>query len=415
MLYFPWRGFYRMYKLVYADRDGLVYDDEEYGAVFRSGNMLQEPDEADMVPMPPGSTLVVLPGRRPAAVDRKGVCRPYPLEGAQAVGALLPQGWLRTMLPAYSRTPERLPLFGYTAVAWRSGQFYAAAIPAAESEDLHRWDPSLFNTSELDSLCEERRREFPENRILKQLIHCSLEYGCFTAQNMIYRRFEAGLPISPACNANCVGCISLQPAECCPSPQSRIDFVPSVSEAVELAVSHLDGGGDMVSFGQGCEGEPLVQAGLAAQIVRGVRARTKKGRINANTNAGNYAGVKVVVDAGINSLRVSFNSPRQELYDPYYRQLGYGFADVKQSVIYARQNGVFVSINLLVLPGVSDREEEIEALLSFIEETQINQVQFRNLNIDPDLYLGLLPEAQGEVYGMRTLYEAVKETGVLVR
>ena len=122
-----------------------------------------------------------------------------------------------------------------------------------------------------------------------------------------------------------------------------------------------------------------------------------------------------VVDAGIDSLRVSLNSPRFEAYNAYYRQQGYSFADVVRSIKYARQHGVFVSINLLVLPGVSDREEEVDALLEFIEDTKINQVQFRNLNIDPDVYVNLMPKAEGEIIGMLTLVETVREAGVLLR
>jgi pyruvate-formate lyase-activating enzyme len=67
------------------------------------------------------------------------------------------------------------------------------------------------------------------------------------------------------------------------------------------------------------------------------------------------------------------------------------------------------------MPGVSDRSEEVAALQRFIRETGVNQVQFRNLNIDPDLYLGLLPEAKGELLGMRSLLQAVRETGISVR
>lgn len=404
-----------MFHLVYADKNGNVYEDVKYRAVLRTGKMLVEPDEAEMIPLPAGASLVVLPGRAPAATNRRGQMVPYPIEGAQAVAALLPQGYLRTLLPGYRRTREQLPLFGYTGVAWRDGGFWVAAQPAANNTDLYRWDPCIFNTDDLPRLVEERRKEFGHNRVLEQLIHCSVDYGCFTAQNMIYRRFEAGLPISPHCNANCVGCISLQPSECCPSPQNRIDFIPTVREAAELAVKHLTGGGDMISFGQGCEGEPLVQGELAASIIRAVRQETRDGRINANTNAGYFRGVQAVVDAGIDSLRVSLNSPRKECYDVYYRQQGYSFEDVVRSIKYARSKGVFVSVNLLVMPGVSDREEEIEALLEFIEDTGINQVQFRNLNIDPDLYLGILPEARGEVLGMNALLEAVRETGVLIR
>ncbi|KAF0196362.1 MAG: Radical SAM domain-containing protein [Bacillota bacterium] len=404
-----------MFTLVYADKNGLVYDDPQYGAVSRTGSLLIEPTAEEFIPMPKGSSLVVLPGRAPVALDDQGNIVLYPRSGAQTVAALLPQGYLRTLLPAYKRVQEVLPLFGYASVAWREGQFWVAASAVADTADLYRWDPALFNTYNLESLVEERKNEFAGNRVLAQLAHCSLEYGCFTAQNIIYRRFEAGLPLSPVCNANCVGCISLQPSECCPSPQNRIDFLPTVEEVATLAVKHLTGGGDMVSFGQGCEGEPLVQGELAAEIIGTVRSSTKQGRINANTNAGNFAGVKAVVDAGIDSLRVSLNTPRQEGYNTYYRQQGYSFADVVRSVKYAREQGVFVSINLLVLPGVSDREEEVEALLKFIEETNVNQVQFRNLNIDPDVYLNLMPKAQGEILGMLTLVEAVRKAGVLVR
>lgn len=404
-----------MLNLVYADKSGRVFDDPAFGAVLRTGSLLLTPAEGDMVPLPEGSTLAVLPGRVPAAEDASGEIVPYSRDGAQAVAALLPQGWLRTYLPAYRRTKESLPLFGYAAVAWKDGGFWVGALSAAGIEDLHRWDPALFNTEEMPLLIAARRAEFPGNRVIEQLAKCSIEYGCFTAQNMMYRRFEAGLPLSPVCNANCVGCISLQESECCPSPQSRIAFLPSAEEMIGPAVAHLTGGGDIVSFGQGCEGEPLVQGELAAEIIRGIRQRTNSGRINANTNAGHFAGVKAVVDAGIDSLRVSLNSPREELYNPYYRQHSYSLDDVKRGILYARSKGVFVSVNLLVLPGVSDREEEVDALLEFVEETRINQVQFRNLNIDPDFYLSVMPTAKGDILGMDALYEAVKAAGVLVR
>ncbi|MBS3984002.1 MAG: radical SAM protein [Selenomonadales bacterium] len=404
-----------MFKLIYADKHGQVFEDENYGAVMRTGGMLVEPEQEDMIPLPPGASFVVLPGREAAAIDRRGRIVPYARMGAQAVAALLPQGYLRTLLPGYRKTQETLPLFGYTGVAWSRGRFYVAAVPAAASNDLTRWDPSLFNTPELAELIAKRRKEFGSNRVLAQLIHCAESYGCFTAQNMLYRRFEAGLPISPRCNANCVGCISLQASECCPAPQARIDFVPTADEAAALAVGHLTGGGDTVSFGQGCEGEPLLESTLAAKIVCAVRGQTKLGRINMNTNAGNFAGLREVVDAGIDSLRVSLNSPRPEYYDPYYRQQSYDLDDVVQGIKYARSRGVYVSLNLLVMPGVSDRSEEVAALQRFVRETGVNQVQFRNLNIDPDLYLGLLPEAKGELLGMRSLLQAVRETGVSVR
>ncbi|MBT9156291.1 MAG: hypothetical protein DDT37_01276 [Firmicutes bacterium] len=404
-----------MFYFVYADKHGQVFEDTDYGAVMRTGGLLVEPEREDMIPLPAGASLVGLPRRAAAAVDMRGRIAPYPREGAQTVAALLPQGYLRTLLPGYRPTQEPLPLFGYAGVAWSENKLWVAAVQAATSDDLHRWQPSLFNTTDLTELIAVRRQEFGQNRILEQLIHCAQSYGCFTAQNMLYRRFEAGLPISPRCNANCVGCISLQASECCPAPQARIDFVPTVTEATELAVRHLAEGGDTVSFGQGCEGEPLLESALAADIVRAVRGQTKRGHINMNTNAGDFDGLREVVDAGIDSLRVSLNSPRHVSYNPYYRQQSYSLDDVMRGIKFARTQSVFVSLNLLVMPGVSDREEEVAALQRFIRETDVNQVQFRNLNIDPDLYLGLLPKAEGEALGIRSLLQAVRVTGVSVR
>ena len=65
-------------------------------------------------------------------------------------------------------------------------------------------------------------------------------------------RWEAPLPAAPGCNSQCLGCISLQPGDCCPASHDRIDFVPTVDELCQVAVPHLttvDQG--IVSFGQG--------------------------------------------------------------------------------------------------------------------------------------------------------------------
>jgi pyruvate-formate lyase-activating enzyme len=45
---------------------------------------------------------------------------------------------------------------------------------------------------------------------------------------------------------------------------------------------------------------------------------------------------------------------------------------------------VVVSLNLLTFPGFTDRTGEVEALLDFIGETEVQMVQLRNLSADPD-------------------------------
>ena len=67
---------------------------------------------------------------------------------------------------------------------------------------------------------------------------------------------------------------------------------------------------------------------------------------------------------------------------------------MEKSLRYATDKGVITSINYLVFPGVTDREEEIEAMIEFVRRTGLKLIQLRNLNIDPESYLGIIPKAQ---------------------
>lgn len=78
------------------------------------------------------------------------------------------------------------------------------------------------------------------------------------------------------------------------------------------------------------------------------------------------------------------------MYQRYYRPLDYNFSDVRAAIREARSCGVFVSLNLLFFPGVTDTEEELAALARLIGENGVSMVQWRNLNIDPEWYFKLI-------------------------
>jgi len=82
---------------------------------------------------------------------------------------------------------------------------------------------------------------------------------------------------------------------------------------------------------------------------------------------------------------------------------------VEKSLRYAADKGVITSINYLVFPGVTDREEEIEAMIEFAKRTGLKLIQMRNLNIDPESYLELIPKARGEALGMSQMLDIFKE------
>jgi molybdenum cofactor biosynthesis enzyme MoaA len=196
------------------------------------------------------------------------------------------------------------------------------------------------------------------------------------------------LPTSPSCNAECLGCISLQPSECCPASQERIDFIPTVDEVLGVALPHLEKAADpIISFGQGCEGEPLIQWRLLEKSILKLREKTDRGTINLNTNGSLPGPLGKLCDAGLDSVRITLNSPHSKYYKRYHRPRGYSFHDVIGSLVGAKRKGIYTSINLLVFPGFTDRETEVEGLMELIRETNLDLIQMRNLNIDPDLYL----------------------------
>jgi pyruvate-formate lyase-activating enzyme len=390
---------------VYSTVDGAVGERRGWHALGFDGQPLAR---ADLIPLPEGATLAMLPDRLAVGQDATGTTRTVSATRGWALAALLPIGYTRTQLPAYARTPatQPLPFFGYTAVAGIGDQLYAAAV---RTDDPSRWLPAAYPLVALERLVRQRLADEPENRLLAHHAHCALDYRCPTASNLFFGRWEGATAVSAGCNARCIGCISKQEEEDLVSPQDRLLFVPSVDEIVAVGARHLARAEDAIfSFGQGCEGEPLLQARVLEAAIRGIRQRTDRGLIHINTNASNPRALQRLCTAGLNSLRASTISARRETYDAYYRPIGYSFDDVKRSLILARDAGLHTSINLLCFPGLIDDADEITALIDFLKETGTQLVQLRNLNIDPELLLPKLPQTPRRPLGMRTLIERLR-------
>lgn len=327
----------------------------------------------------------------------------------QAVGALLPQGFTRLCLPGYVKTDKeyKLPLFGYSAVVWKDGQFY---VTARLSDDPEKWNPLNCDPLELKNQVKALRTKYPENRLYEHLSNCALGYECLTASNTFLNRWEGAVPVSYSCNAGCFGCISEQPDDSgFVAPQTRMNFRPRVEEIVEIMLEHLKTPESIISFGQGCEGEPSTQAKLIIEAIREVRRQTDLGYININTNAGLSDHIRGIVDAGLDLMRVSTISALDDHYNAYYKPRGYSLANVEKSLRYASDQGVYTSINYLIFPGVTDREEEIEAMIEFARRTKLRLIQLRNLNIDPESYLQLIPPAKGDIFGMKQAIEIFQQ------
>jgi len=391
--------------LAYTDARGRVYFDEST-TPLADGGIVRAATREELIPLPDGGVVTMLPGRTPRVAGGKRAGR------RTALGVLLPAGYTRTLLPAFERRADapQLPLFGYTFACAVDDALMVAAMRTDESED---WQPRRFATGELEAILAARLASDPRNRTLAQLAVCAREYGCFTAQNVFLERGEAALPVAPKCNAACIGCISEQDAGSeVPAPQTRIAFEPDVADLARIGIHHLERVADgIVSFGQGCEGEPLLRSIEIARAIERIRAVRPNGTINANTNGSLTAGLRRLIDAGLQAVRVSLNSFRPEVYAAYYRPVGYGLDDVLASVALAVDAGLRVSLNLLTHPGVTDERAEVEAAEAFLRAHPVALVQTRTLNIDPDVYFGRVGRP-AEPLGMRQALERIRRIGI---
>ena len=355
----------------------------------RSGANLRPLTVDDVVPLPEGTTLMHLPGRAATVLQRDG--EPLELTGdLLPLAAVLPVGHLRTLLPATRalQGSSRLPLYGYAAVAEHRGRLVVAAMG---TDRFGWWTPSLFGGSDIAAAVARAREAMPANRLVEHLAGCALENRCYTAQNTFLRRYEGALPASPACNADCLGCISLQSDGGAPAPQPRMRFAPTWQELAELAAFHLSGDdAAMVSFGQGCEGEPLTRGEALVRATRAIRRRSPQATIHVNTNGSNPAALRGMIAAGCTSVRISAISFNETVFRAYYRPVGYTLDDVIECGRVMREAGGQVCLNLLTFPGVTDSPHELERTAQACRTMGVHQVQWRSLNVDHDWLVEVL-------------------------
>ncbi len=301
-----------------------------------------------------------------------------------------------------------LPLFAYTSVGWHKDKFWVTGF---RSDNDRRQDGDQFNLKIIRSRTLKKLKQYKHNRLVQHLGKCCLTYGCPAARNFFMDRWEAPLPSSPVCNANCVGCISLQPSGCCPATQDRITFIPKPAEIAEIAIPHLNKASKpIVSFGQGCEGEPLLQGKILEKAIATIRSRTVKGTINLNSNSSLPGVVEKLAHAGLDSIRVSLNSARPEYYLRYYRPKGFSLGNVLESIAVMKKHNRFVSLNYFILPGFTDDPQEFDALCVLIHTCNPDLIQLRNLNMDQDWYYNtVLHKPESKPLGMRNWLKELKK------
>src|SRR5437870_1278149 len=138
--------------LIYCTSQGEIREEPRLQALA-FGNQPVEAD--DLIPLPTGATLAMMPDRLAVGQKRNGEQQVILQSRGWAAAALLPIGYTRTLLPGYEKVSgtEPLPFFGYSAVAGMNGRLYVAAMTTDDPRSWQRRDLNKRKVTRLVSEC----------------------------------------------------------------------------------------------------------------------------------------------------------------------------------------------------------------------------------------------------------------------
>ena len=169
-----------------------------------------------------------------------------------------------------------------------------------------------------------------------------------------------------------------------------------------------------MTFGLVCDGEPLASPRIVADAAVQIRAAAPAARITIRTNASSAAAIGRVAAAGVDGLVVRLASARADTYERIQTPRDFRWPDVRGGIRQAVASGLVVTIELLVLPGLTDRAPEADALVALLRELPSGSVlRLRDLAADPYVVLRANPGTEPD--GVEALIDRLRVEAPHVR
>jgi len=394
-----------VFQAVHSDRSGRVFVSADYGATGLDGVAATALERG--VPLPVGAELVPLVDRAALGIDRRGL--PRSLGPARwALAALLPAGFVGTHLPAIEASPGAAPLepLPYAAVAADArGELVVAAVSVG--------DGAAVPADDLAAAITRRLRAEPSNRLLRQLARCAREYRCPLARDAFLGRGDCALPLGAPANDEAGPLVALRRRDE-RAPVDPTALRVGAADAAAVAIAHLSAGGTSVSFGHACDGEPLALVRDVIDATLRIKRDAPAGTIVLRTSGASAAALGRASDAGIDRVAIRIASADGTTYERVHRPVGYRWTDVRATLREAAARRLAITLELLVLPGLTDRETEIQALVALLGELPAGtELRLAELAADP---YGVLAAVGGATtIGMGTVIERVRADAAHVR
>lgn len=379
----------------------------DYGAAALDGAAPAALDRA--IPLPDGTPLVPLTDRAAMGIDRK--VEPRSLGPARwAVAAVLGPGYVRTHLPAIDAPGDIAPLepLAYTAVAAGAG---GALVVAAVQLGA---DAALAPSEDLGAAITRRLRGEPSNKLLRQLARCAREYGCAAARNAFLGQGECALPLGAPANDAASPLVALRRHEE-RAPLEPVAFKVPAADAAAVAIAHLEAGGTSVSFGHACEGEPLELVRDVVDVAARIRAAVPRAGIALRTSGSSAVALGRAADAGIDRVVFRIASADGPTYERVHRPAGFRWTDVRAALREAATRQLPMTVELLSLPGLTDRDGEVAALVALLGELPPGtELRLSDLAADPYALLARIPSG-GAIIGIRPMLDRLRSDAAHVR
>jgi hypothetical protein len=382
-----------MYASVHTDRTGRVYVSDDHRASGWNGSEHVPLEQA--IPIPPGTRLVPLE-REAEAFGRDGRMRGLG-RGRTALAAILPSGCTRLLFPSYAEERGDAPLapLPYTAVASApGGDLVVAAV-------RHGSAVPVVETRESAGTIQEALRSRPGNDLVRQLVRCAREHECLAARASLAGGSELPVPIGALTAEQPLLPIALRsgyPG----TPTEQAALHPTADEILQLATPEVT----RVTFGRACDGDPLLALRPMEEAVSLVRARHPSVDIHVETTGCSTATLRRLIEAGVTGVTIRFASAMPDTYRALHGPVAHEWTDVRASIALAAERAR-LTLALLVLPGVTDRPAESDAIVGLVGDLPGGALELRDLGADPRRTLAGLPRAKPR--GVRSLIDRLGE------
>jgi molybdenum cofactor biosynthesis enzyme MoaA len=151
-----------------------------------------------------------------------------------------------------------------------------------------------------------------------------------------------------------------------------------------------------------------------ADATERIRREWTTGEIVLRTSGAPSAALARAADAGLDRIVVRLASAHGPTYERVHRPSGFRWTDVRASLREAAALKLAITVELLVLPGLTDRESEVGAIVALLGELPAGtELRLADLAADPYALLAAVPG--GATIGIAALVARLRADASHVR